>query len=428
MACARTVRTAACTAQTLAFAMVFVTSATAVAGRTPYGWVDDTQVASAHQAQLEVQLRETIGVPQSRSVCCTPTWRPESTGVSRSEEMTMSRCLCLFALVLAACSGSNSLPPSGDCELPPIDGIDAPVAEPIALGNGTSFDDLFYSKSLGKVVVPYRRAGAIYFVDPSTMEVTVASGLPADLASADAGGGWVFGASRTSNQVVVVDPGDMAIAATVSVSARPDYARFSPDTGELWVTEPGNDRIEVLSVSGETTPTLGHAAFIETPGGPEGLVFDGAGRAYAHVADLLAVIDVEARRVVDYWYTGCSGHHGFPQVDVARGLVFVGCGSNGAGVVLDASSGERAAGYEAGGSEAVLAYAPALGHFYLRGDPGPTVSMLGVCDDGSLALLAEPETAQYGHAMAADEVGNLWVADPARGGLLRLRDPYPAIE
>jgi len=221
----------------------------------------------------------------------------------------------------------------------------------------------------------------------------------------------------------------MEVAATADVSARPDYARYSELTSELWVTQPGNDRIEVLSVSGATTtPALSHVAYIEVAGGgPEGLTFDGAGRAYTHAGELLAVIDVEAREVIDYWYTGCSGEHGFPQADAARGLVMVGCSSGGAAVVLDASDGTRLAGYEAGGAEAVLAYAPALGHFYLRGDPGDTVSMLGVCDDGSVAVLAQPEAAEYSHAMAADEIGNLWLVDPGRGGLLRIADPYPAM-
>src|SRR5262249_21695944 len=147
----------------------------------------------------------------------------------------------------------------------------------------------------------------------------------------------------------------------------------------------GHDRIEILSVAGAA---LSHSAYIDVPGGPEGVAFDFSHhRAYAHASGDLVAIDVAAREIVDRWATGCGGSHGIPVVDENRGFVFAGCTSRGGGAVLSADDGRLIAGFEAGGGDAILGYSSALGHFYLRGDPGPNVDILGVCDDGSLANL-----------------------------------------
>ena len=62
--------------------------------------------------------------------------------------------------------------------------------------------------------------------------------------------------------------------------------RFVAATHEVWVTEPGGQRIEVFAVTvngGAAPPKATHAAFIAAPGGPESLAIDGKrGRAYTH--------------------------------------------------------------------------------------------------------------------------------------------------
>src|SRR6185295_6245849 len=104
-----------------------------------------------------------------------------------------------------------------------------------------------------------------------------------------------------------------------------------------------SDRIAILSF---TPPaTLAEEATISVVGGPEGLVFDGAGaRAYTNAAGFLDAIDVAERRVIGHWRTGCGGSHGFPVVDDAFGLVFAGCSGSGGAAVLT-TGGESRAGF-----------------------------------------------------------------------------------
>ena len=137
-------------------------------------------------------------------------------------------------------------------------------------------------------------------------------------------------------------------------------------------------------------------------------------------------IDIDQRNVIGKWDTGCGGSHGIPVVDERRGFVFAGCSSKGGGAVLDSDDGTLLAGHEVGSGDALLAYSEALGHFYLRGDPGNFVDILGVCDDGALELLDRVKITHSGHGITADERGNVWVCDAENGGLLHFHDSFPA--
>jgi hypothetical protein len=231
-------------------------------------------------------------------------------------------------------------------------------------------------------------------------------------------------ADRDADAILVVDPTSGTILSTFALDSNPDYVRYSRATNEIWISEPGDDRIEILSLADDGL--LSHAAFIATSGGPEGLVFDvSRRRAYGHASGNIAVIDVDQRKQIDSWPTGCGGSHGIPTVDEARGLVFAGCSNRGGGVMLDADDGREIAGYEVGEGTAILGYSPALGHFYLRGDPGRNVAVLAVCESG-MSLLGTALVSNEGHGMVADDRGNAWVCDRETGGVFRVRDPYPA--
>jgi streptogramin lyase len=299
--------------------------------------------------------------------------------------------------------------------------------EPVALApEAATFDDITFSASLGRVLAAPEGIGTVYSIDPDSLAVTAFADLPRGVASVDEGAGWLFAADRDDDAILVLDPSTGTTRSTFPLEANPDYVRYSPATGEVWITEPGRDRIEVLSLAEDGT--LAHAAFIATPGGPEGLAFDvSRRRAFAHASGDLAVIDVDRRERIDSWPTGCGGSHGIPTVDEARGLVFAGCSARGGGAMLDADDGRTIAGYEVGEGEAVLGYSAMLGHFYLRGDPGRNVAALGVCD-GGLSLLGTAVVSNAGHGMVADDRGNLWVCDHETGGVLRVRDHYPAAD
>lgn len=91
-------------------------------------------------------------------------------------------------------------------------------------------------------------------------------------------------------------------------------------------------------------------------------------------------------------------------------------------------SGDLRAGIEAGGGAAILAYDQTLHHLYLRGDGAPSLDILGVCGDGSLATLETVTIPQRGHGATADQNGHAWVCDPFGGGIVKITDPYPASE
>jgi hypothetical protein len=213
------------------------------------------------------------------------------------------------------------------------------------------------------------------------------------------------------------------------VDAAPDYVRFVAPTAEVWVTQPSAQRIEIFSLSSTSPPMPSHVAFLSTPGGPEGLAVDTTRRlAFVHLfAGQLAAIDLAARTIVATWATGCSGSHGIPEVDEARGFVFAGCSESARVAVLDvAHGGALLDSYRLGGGETLLAYSSRLHHFYLRGDPGVPVATLSVDAAGKLALLATVNAANDGHCITADDHNAYWVGDAARGQLLRFSDDSPA--
>jgi DNA-binding beta-propeller fold protein YncE len=324
----------------------------------------------------------------------------------------------LTRVVFASCLGAacgNSLPPPGTCEVQTAG--ETATVESVALGGPAGYDDLAFSHVLGKVVAAPEGTGRVYLVDPDSMAVTLI-GVPAGSASADASATTVFVVDRGGARILAFDVASAAMLASHPIAGEPDYVRVAPTTGEIWVTVPGRNRIDILEPAG-----LAAVGSITTPGPPEGLTFDDAGRAYVNNDGAVVAIDVARRLVVGEWDDGCGYSHGFPQVDLAYGLAIGGCrASGGAGVTT--IDGELRAGFEAGGDAAVLAYDATRHHLYLRGDPGSTLSILAVCSTGEVSELAKVAIPDRGHAAAADASGHVWIADATTGGLVRVTDPF----
>src|SRR5262249_6900484 len=155
-----------------------------------------------------------------------------------------------------------------------------------------------------------------------------------------------------------------------ATSANPDYVRFSPTTPEVWVTIPGRDQIDILDAT-----TLAPIDHVSVSGSPEGLAFDGDGHALTQSGGRLILVDVARRVVTGEWDDGCASSHGFPQFDPAFGLAIGGCSSNG-GIAVTTTSGDKRAGFEAGGGAAILAHDPIKHHLFVRGDPSTTLDIL----------------------------------------------------
>jgi hypothetical protein len=318
-------------------------------------------------------------------------------------------------LAIAGCG--NSFPSAGSCDVP-LSGNETVEIVSVALADAPAYyDDLRYSPQRGSLVAAPEGTGRVFLVDPETLAVTRAD-VPVGVSSADASATHVFVADRDASQILALDGASLTIVAAGDVPGTPDYVRVAPPTGELWVTIPARNRLEILDPD-----SLAAIGSVIVPGPPEGLTFDAVGRAYVNTVDDIVAIDVARRVVVGEWQRGCAIPHGFPQVDVRYGLAIGGCFTNGgAGVVTTA--GELRSGFEAGGGEAVLAYDDLLHHLYLRGDPGTSFDILAVCPDGQLGLLASVAVPDSGHASSADDRGHVWVADATTGGVLRVTDPF----
>jgi hypothetical protein len=345
--------------------------------------------------------------------------------------MKLIRVSSLFLFAISAGCSSEPSPASGTAGVAELDGM----VELPGGAEGIGLDDLRYSATLERIIAPAGWTGNIDLVHPDTLEVTSIGGFTKAAAwdggdlqgveSADEGAGLLFGNDRTAQTLGVVDPAKGALVATVVLEAtEPDYVRYVAATSEVWITQPGKDRIDVLTVPASGDPTPVHAAYIPVPGGPEGLAIEASGkRAYAHMSGgKVAVIDIAARAVTAMWPMECGGVHGIPIIDEARGWLFAGC-SSAEVVVLDANNDGAVLGrYPLSSGTTILAYSPSLRHFYLRGDPGVSVAVLGISDAGEPKLLGTVNAEQYGHCATTDDRGHFWICAATGGRLLRFKD------
>jgi len=313
-------------------------------------------------------------------------------------------------------------------------------ATPVPLPGGAAgigFDDMGYSAALKQVLVPAGRTGNLDLVDAETGEVTAIGGFAASekfagghgegATSVDEGRGMLFVTDRTSASLVVVDPVGKRVVARAPLAGGSDYVRYVEPTGEVWVTDPGKERIEVFTLpaagAGSTAMTPAHASFIPVPGGPEALVIDAArGRAYTHLwKGSTVVIDLRRREVVRTWTNGCEGSRGM-ALDAARGFLLVGCAEGKAvtlgldkdGAILDSQS--------FGAGVDIISYNPELRHLYFPGGRSANLAIFGVRSTGMLELLGTAQTAGRAHCVASDGRRRVWVCDPDHGRILRIDD------
>jgi len=312
----------------------------------------------------------------------------------------------------------------------------APASVQLPAGeHGIGFDALRFDAGLHQVLAPAGGTGNLDLIDPKTGAVTAIAGFSRTagsgnghghgVTSVDSGEGWLFATDRTAREILVIDPRARKIVAGAGLASGPDYVRYVAATRELWVTQPGEDQIEVFTLSADKPPKPKHAAFIPIRGGPESLVIDGKrGRAYTHrwKRDTLAV-DVRTRRIVATWAAGCAAPRGI-ALDEARGFLLVGCEA-GEATVLDVDhDGKLLSSAKSVRGVDIIAYDPARRHLYLPGEDSATMAILGVSDRGVLTVLGTLPTVAGAHCATTDGAGMIYVCDPAHGRLLVLRDPH----
>jgi hypothetical protein len=295
------------------------------------------------------------------------------------------------------------------------------VAAAIALPGAQKelhLDDLLYARSLRMLVVPGAETRSLYLVaaDDSVTRVSPfpPAGAGEGVTSADEGGGLLFATDRTSRTVYVVDAAKRVVVGSATLSAGPDFVRSVP--GEIWVTEPRAEQIEVFRLDG-TTPKP--AAVIKVGGGPESLIVDAArGRAYTNLwKDGTVEVDVRSHAVLRTFPNGCVGSRGI-DLDARRARIFVGC-REGKAVVLDAVSGKVLASraLDVDGVDIVAFDGERL---FVPGGVTGTMAVVRVGEDGSLTPERRVETAKGAHCVVVDGRGGAYVCDPRAGRVLHI--------
>ncbi|PWT88269.1 MAG: hypothetical protein C5B54_10910 [Acidobacteria bacterium] len=302
--------------------------------------------------------------------------------------------------------------------------------------SGIGFDDLRFSSKLGKALIPGGRTGKLFLIDSKDQSVSSISGFSSKsgyttghgegITSADEGDTVLYVTDRTALRLDVVDESSGLLVAGTALAAGPDYVRYVAPTQEIWVTEPGKDRIEIFRLAKAPKQPPIHADFISVPGGPEALVIDKTrGRAYSNLwKEETVAIDLQSRKIVATWANGCGGSRGI-ALDEAKGFLFVGC-SEGKAVVLNLNQdGKQIASLSSGSGVDIIDYNSTLAHLYLPGGHSATMAIIGVAGSGQLSLLGTVPTAEDSHCVTADANGNAYVCDPGKGQILMLQDNYP---
>jgi len=299
---------------------------------------------------------------------------------------------------------------------------------------GIGFDDLGFAPTLHKVMVPGGSTGKLALIDPDSQNMEIIGGFSEragysgghgeGITSSDAGRGLMYVTDRSARLLDIVDPQAKKILASARLASGPDYVRFVPETNEVWVTEPGAQRIEIFSLSDHGTPVLAHREFIPVPGGPESLVI-GHRQAFTHLwRGTTLTVDIRNHRIADRWPNGCKGSRGI-ALDEKRGFLFAGC-DEGKLSVLDLKSGRLLGEASAGAGVDVIAYNQKLAHVYLPGADSGTIAIVGVSSSGAPTVLKTTDTVEGAHCATVDDRDQVYVCDPMHGKILVFKDSLPS--
>jgi hypothetical protein len=274
-------------------------------------------------------------------------------------------------------------------------------------------------------------------IDPDNQQVrsihgfargsTFTGGHGEGVTSVDEGSGLLFVTDRTTRRMNVVDPKAMAIISSSRLQSSPDYVRFVAETDEVWVTQPGAERIEVFRLQPGAAPKPVHSGFIAVPDGPESLIIDHAhARAYTHLWHGVTVaIRLKDRTVIARWPNGCKESRGI-AVDEQRSFLFAAC-DEGMLAVLNSNTGKILAQAYSGDGVDIIAYNQKQGHVYLPGADSATMAIVGISAAGAATVMTTVKTTKGAHCATVDDRNRVYVCDPENGQILMFKDQFPPL-
>lgn len=313
-----------------------------------------------------------------------------------------------------------------------VAGVSGPTLLKIPGGaHGLGFDDLGFSHTLDRVLVPAAQTGNLVLVDPADDALQVLRGVaPAGGGDHDAGTtsssygmGLLFASDRPQQQLLAVDPKTGKVLARIALAGQPDYVRYVAPLHQVWVTEPHNKQIERFAVSaGATTPSLRRLGAVPVPHGPESLLIDTAdGMAFTNQwQNHTLAIPLNDLHAMQVWPNTCRGSRGL-ALDAMRHTLFVGC-AEGKVVALDlARHGAVIASAPTGKGVDIIAWNPRLDHLYVSAALSATLTVLSF-DGRQLLPLQTLPAALHSHCVATDGRSMVYACDPGAGALLVYRD------
>jgi hypothetical protein len=316
--------------------------------------------------------------------------------------------IILFTIAIGAMKAERAA--SSAAASPAIASVELPGGQP-----GIGFDDLQWSARLDRVIVPGGRSGNIYLIDPDSLAVTVIGGFSAaktfegghdfGVTSAVDAEGFLYATDRTAGQLVQIDLETKSRQNLLQLRGHPDYVRYVPNTGELWVTEPGSAHIEVVALGHDRPPSLKSLALLSVPGGPESLVIDAVHkRAYTN---------------------SFSGSTFTIALDVQSQRLFVGC-AVGELTELAAVGGEVLARRKVGPSIDIISYDAVHQRVHAASAAKHQLDVVKMSPSGELNTEYVVPTASTASCVVTDAKGRAWICDPTHGRVLRVTLPNGA--
>jgi DNA-binding beta-propeller fold protein YncE len=187
------------------------------------------------------------------------------------------------------------------------------------------------------------------------------------------------------------------------IAAMPDADGIIYDVKQKVVLAVSGDGDALMTLKPDIDPNSGEMdAPIPLGGGPEFLAADGMGNVYINLEDkdLVAVVDLNARKVEARWPVTPGGHPVGMAIDTAKRLLFVGCRNPQSLVIMNADTGAVVdslpigRGVDATKFDAGLAYASA-------GDG--TLTVAGV-QNGKWAVVQTVKTMASARTMGVDDI------------------------
>ena len=331
----------------------------------------------------------------------------------------------------------------------------------VSLGSSVisvSPDTLHYDFGLKKLIVGGDNAGNLVVYDPESSSVHLVavtgqgsstSTTPGKITSAIVAHNFIYAIDSASKTLFTIDPASGTVLGSVPVKSTPEYVRFATAKNELWVTEPGDEQIEVFALGSDEAATPIPSDVIHVPDGPVGLTVDnGRGLAYTNqpTSGRTAVIQVQTHGIIGEWGNGCSEGRGM-ALDTEHAMLFIAC-REGKVVMLDTNQdGKQVTSQNYGGDLEEVAYNPRLHHLYLPSGASSILAIFGVevstapqgtqTDNGTpapetsatkiqLARLGTADTTLNAKCAATDNDQYVWVCDPSKSQLFMIKDTFPA--